>query len=502
MLSQVKSIFALALLLICYGANGKPLLNVSGDSLKLAPVFGHHMVLQRNEAIPVYGIANAGNKVRVSFADRILDTQTDVSGNWRVLFPPMPPGGPFTLKVSTSAANLVVNDILIGDVWLCSGQSNMAFELSRSLNGAQEIKQAGNTNLRLFKLRSLRETDNTEWDSAALAQTNQLHYFAGNWQKSNDTSAAGFSAIAYYFGKDIQQSENVPIGLIEIAVGGSPIESWIDRKTLKAYDILADLLVDWRKSDLIMPWVRERADKNLKNSNLLKQRHPYEPAYNYEAGISNLIHSPIKGVIWYQGESNAHNPELYRAEFKALIESWRKSWNNIALPFYYVQLSSIDRPSWPDFRNIQRELQSQIPNTGMVVSSDLGDSLDVHPTRKKEIGQRLALLALKKTYHRAVTASGPVALSAVRKNNEIIISFSEAAQLSASGNQVLAGFELLTEKGLAIPAPARIEGRNVYIRVPKDGPVKSVRYAWQPFTRANLVNESGLPASTFYLPVN
>ncbi|MGV3686161.1 MAG: GDSL-type esterase/lipase family protein [Daejeonella sp.] len=475
---------------------------LTGDfgGLQLARIFGDHMVLQRNEGIPVYGTANAGDKVKVSFADKTLTTLAGSNGNWQVIFPPMTAGGPHTLKVSTSVQNVAVSDILLGDVWLCSGQSNMAFELKNSADAARELPQASNNNLRLLKLHSLRETHNTEWDSTTLAKINQLQYFAGNWQSSDPSAAGGFSAIAYHFGKQIQQSENVPVGLIEIAVGGSGIESWIDRKTLEHNEKLVDLLSGWRKSDFIMPWVRERADKNLKNSGLVNQRHPYEPAYNYEAGISHFTRSPIKGVIWYQGESNAHNAELYETQFKALVESWRGSWNQ-EFPFYYVQLSSIARPSWPHFRNMQRELQSQIPNVGMVVSSDMGDSLDVHPIRKKEIGQRLALLALKNTYHRPVTASGPVATSAVKKNNEIVVAFSEARDLSASGNQTLTGFELLTEKGISVPVPARINGKHVYLRIPEGG-AKSVRYAWQPFSRANLVNEAGLPASTFSIPIN
>ncbi len=476
---------------------------LTGDfgGLQLARMFGNNMVLQRNEGIPVYGKANTGDKVSVSFADKTLTALASPDGNWQVIFPPMTAGGPYILKVSTPTQNVTVGNIMLGDVWLCSGQSNMAFELNKSVNGVRESQQASNNNLRLLKLNSLRETDNTEWDSTALAKTNQLQYFTGSWQSSDPASAAAFSAVAYYFGKEIQQSENVPVGLIEIAVGGSGIESWIDRKTLEHDEKLVDLLSGWRKSDFIMPWVRERADKNLKNSGLAKQRHPYEPAYNYEAGISHLIRSPIKGVIWYQGESNTHNPELYEAGFKALVESWRKNWS-LELPFYYVQLSSIARPSWPHFRNMQLELQSRISNVGMAVSSDLGDSLDVHPIRKKEIGRRLAFWALKNTYGRPVIASGPVAISAVRRNNEIVVSFSETLEIAAGGNQTLTGFDLLTEKGIAIPATARIDGKNVYLDIAQDRQVKSVRYAWQPFTRANLINQAGLPASTFSIPIN
>lgn len=499
----VNLFWPLALLLICCSVFAQAQIrSLAGSSggLQLAPVFGDHMVLQRDKGIPVYGLANARDKIRVGLGGKTLNTVADSSGNWRVMFPPKTAGGPYTLRVSANGQDLVISDILIGDVWLCSGQSNMAFELRKSQDAAAELKQASNNNIRLLKLRSLRETDNTEWDSATLAKTNELKYFDGRWQSSDSASAAGFSAVAYHFGKKIQVSENIPVGLIEIAVGGSGIESWIDRETLQRDGRLESLLRDWRKSDLIMPWVRERAGKNLKNSTQANQRHPYEPAYNYEAGIAPLTGSPIKGVIWYQGESNADQPELYEIQFKALVESWRKSWQQ-EIPFYYVQLSSIDRPSWPRFRNMQRELQSSIPDIAMAVSSDLGDSVDVHPIRKKEIGQRLALLALKNTYQRELTARGPVAVRAMRVIDDVIVSFSDAGELSARGKQRLTGFELLTEKGIAVAASGRIEGNKVYLRIPPGLDARNVRYSWQPFSRANLVNEAGLPASTFTMAV-
>lgn len=469
--------------------------------LQIGTNFSNHMVIQRNETIPVFGKADRGIKIQVSLRSSTLSTIAGSDGNWQVILPSMAAGGPHTLKVSTSTQNITLTDILLGDVWVCAGQSNMAFELKNSLNGVLVTQQASNKNLRLLKLRPIRETDNTEWDSTILSKINRLQYFKGQWQGTKPAIAAGFSAVGYHFGEAIQRNENVPVGLIEIAVGGSGIESWIDRETLEFDEKLVDLLSGWRKSDFIMPWVRERADKNLRNARLPNQRHPYDPAYNYEAGIAQLTRSPIKGVIWYQGESNTHNPELYEAQFKALLQSWRKRWNQ-EMPFYYVQLSSIARPSWPYFRNMQRSLQSQIPNTGMVVSSDFGDSLDVHPIRKKEIGERLALLALKKTYQRPVTSSGPVPISAAKRHNEIVVSFAEARELLANGNKALTGFELLTDKGIALPATARIEGKNVYLEVSRDVQITDVRYAWQPFTRANLINEAGLPASTFSIPVN
>jgi sialate O-acetylesterase len=184
-----------------------------------------------------------------------------------------------------------------------------------------------------------------------------------------------------------------------------------------------------------------------------------------------------------------------------LVKSWREKWN-YNFPFYYVQLSSIDRPSWPYFRDAQRKLQAVVPNSGMAVSSDLGDSLNVHPTHKKEIGERLALLALKNTYHKNISASGPVVIKAVRKQNTIIVSFSHAKKLMPSDGSILKGFEVVDDKGNHLSVKATIFNNEVHLTIPAQLRIKQVLYAWQPFTRANLINEAKLPASTFSISIN
>lgn len=475
---------------------------ITGDfgGLNLPQVFSDNMILQRNQPIPIYGTANAAQRVEVHFNNKKLFASADEIGNWKAVFPAMAHGGPYQLTVESEGKNISLKDILVGDVWLCSGQSNMAFPLINSESGSQEIKNSSISNLRLFKLNQISETNNAAWSSVTLAETNQLKFFSGSWKKADSETAANFSAVAWYFGKEIAGRENIPIGLIEIAVGGSPIESWIDRYTLEHDEQLVDLMDNWRRSKFSSAWAQERIDINLKNSPSNKQRHPYGPAYNYEAGIAKLIHSPIKGVIWYQGESDAHHVELYENLFKTMVSSWRQKWNYV-FPFYYVQLSSIDRPSWPYFREMQGKLQNQILKTGMAVSSDLGDSLNVHPVKKKEIGHRLALLALRDTYSRQVIASGPKAITAVQKQNQIIVSFTGAKKLSTGDQQILNGFELVTEKGLRIASNGIIIQNKIFLGIPEGERIKTVLYAFQPFTRANLVNEAGLPASTFSLPV-
>lgn len=478
--------------------------SLSGDfgGLQLPQIFTDDMVLQRQLPIPIYGIANAGDRIDVTLDNKSLSTTTDQYGHWKVVFPPMEHGGPYQLIVKQKDRRIELKRVLIGDVWLCSGQSNMAFPLKSSENGVLAAESAGRyPALRFLKLRSLHETDLEAWDSLSLVRTNRLDFFSGKWEQANKASASDFSAIGYYFGRNIIRKENIPIGLIELAVGGAPVESWVDQFTLEHDAQLVDMLSTWRKSDFIMPWVRERAELNLKNATIVTQRHPYQPGYNYEAGIKNLIGSPIKGVIWYQGESNTHNVELFEHLFPTMVNSWRQKWG-YDFPFYYVQLSGIDRPSWPSFRYAQYKLSKEIPKSGMAVSFDVGDSLDVHPKKKEEIGNRLADLALRNTYNRSVVASGPEAVKAERQGENIIITFNSVKQLSTSNKQVLQGFSLVNTRGEDISVGGVIKGNKVYLPVPERQEIKTVLYAWKPFTRANLVNEAMLPASTFKLSLN
>jgi sialate O-acetylesterase len=475
--------------------------NITQDfgGLQLAPIFTDNMVLQRNQPIAIYGNANGGDKVEITLNNHKEVVTTNLYGKWKASFPAMKSGGTHQINVSSNGKYLVLKNILIGDVWFCSGQSNMAFPLQKSENGTAEVKNAiSNTSLRLLNFKVIQETDDIAWDSTTLAKTNQLKYFSGKWAISDSISAKDFSAIAYYFGQHIIREENVPIGLIQVAVGGSPIESWIDRYTLEHDDKVVDVLTNWRKSDFIMPWVRSRADVNLKNATNPKQRHPYDPSYNYEAGVTQFTQFPIKGILWYQGESNAHNVELYQHLLPTLVQSWRKAWGT-ALPFYYVQLSSIDRPTWPSFRDMQNKIQKEIQNSGMAISMDYGDSTNVHPIKKKQIADRLALLALHNTYEKPVTANGPSPLKAIQKGNVIAISFTNTKQLATANKNEVLGFELVTEKGIRIESKATISENQILIDIPKNEKIKTILYAWKPYTTANLVNEANLPCSTFKL---
>lgn len=470
--------------------------------LKLPEVFADHLVLQRNRPIPIYGKANGGDKIVARFARHELTTITDNKGEWKVTFPAMQAGGPYQIEIKDKETSVILKDILVGDVWLCSGQSNMAFPLIKSANAEQELQHAGhNGQLRLYKLQVSAETDAVKWDTDVLNKVNRLQYFSGTWHKSDAASAAGFSAVGWYFGKKLLEEEHVPIGLIQVAVGGSPVESWIDRSTLEHDNLLVDELNNWRKSDFLMEFCRNRADTNLMLAASNKQRHPYEPCYNYEAGINQLTPFPIKGVIWYQGESNAHNPELYRYTFPLLVKSWRQHWG-YQLPFYFVQLSAIDRPSWPVFRNMERAFQNQVPDCHFVVSTDLGDSLQVHYTHKNPVGERLALQALHYTYHKTIISDSPDALYAVRKGNKIVVTFPKGQILATSDQRALNGFEVVNDQGQRLVVHGAIKSNLVVLTIPAGENIKSVWYAMQPFTRANLINQAGLPASTFAMDLS
>lgn len=472
---------------------------ITGDfgGLQMSQLYTDDMVLQYGQPLKIQGKANAGEKITVSIGKQKQQTIAASNGKWAVTLQPLRAGGPYTLTIAAGKQKLTYNNVLAGEVWLCSGQSNMEFYLNWSVTAKQDVPEAANNNIRLYDMKARWRTDAVEWDASVLDSLNHLQYYVDTkWNVCSPKTVGNFSAVAYYFGKKLQDSLQVPVGLICNAIGGSPTEAWVDRSTLE-YQFPA-ILRNWTKNDFIQDWVRGRAALNVKKSTDKLQRHPYEPCYLYESGIRPLEQFPIKGIIWYQGESNAHNREAHEKLFKLLVESWRKNWGDANLPFYFVQLSSIDRPSWTWFRDSQRHLMEEIPHTGMAVCSDRGDSLDVHPKMKKEVGERLAAWALNKTYGRKnVVPSGPLYKSMQVKGEAAYLSFDYADGLTTSDGQPIRTFEVAGEDELFYPAQAVVENGKLKVWSNKVKNPKTVRYGWQPFTRANLVNGAGLPASTF-----
>ena len=477
---------------------------ITGDygGLRVSPMFSDHMVLPREKDFLIRGTADAHEKVKVTVDGDILEAEANNRGQWCVLVPHRPAKVGAELRIETAKSSLVYRDVAFGDIWLCSGQSNMEFEVRQSSDAVLR-PDAG---LRLYDMKCNWRTDNVAWPVTALDSVNHLQYFAPTrWQCASEDAIARFSAVGYAFGQMLRDSLQVPIGLICNAVGGSTTESWIDRETLETR--YPAILRDWLHNDLIMEWARGRAEKNLANRpasvegyGIVPARHPYEPCYNFEAGILPLDHFPITGVIWYQGESNAERVEVHEELFPLLVDSWRNYFSDV--PFYYVQLSSLNRPSWPIFRDSQRRLLDSRPGLGMAVTSDLGDPADVHYRQKKPVGERLALQALEKNYGHAVRADGPLAREAARVGQDVFIDFYPQEALRSADGGPIVGFEVQdAADGLFHPVSAEVTGGLVRLDCAAIRAPKAVRYAWQPYTRANLVNATGLPASTFRLPV-
>ena len=473
---------------------------ITGDfgGLSLSPLFADHMVMQREKPVRIFGTADAGEQVSLKFAGKETTSLTGSDGTWSAEFEPMEAGGPYELSVSADTT-ITINDILMGEVWLCSGQSNMAFPLKREKHGKEEIPLANHPRIRLFNFNAVAWPGGGEFSQEEMQKTNRGGYFVpGPWQECTPESAAEFSAIGYYFARELNEKLGVPIGLIHNAVGGSNTESWIDRITLEFHPEFVDMFEDWLHNEQVQDWCRMRAADNLKNSDNPNQLHPFAPSYLFGTGIRPLEKYPFQGVIWYQGESNAEKIRQHEKLFTTLVSDWRRFFDNEKLPFFYVQLSSLNRETWPEFRDSQRRLMSKLPNSGMVVSSDIGNPTDVHPKNKKDVGLRLSLWALAKVYGQDLVYSGPLYRSMEIQNNQINVSFNHAGQgLFVPETQKIRGFEIAGEDGIYIPAKVKIRDNYVQVRGKKISKPKNVRYGWQPYTDANLINREGLPASTF-----
>lgn len=471
--------------------------------LSLPEIYSSNMVIQRGKPFVLQGKADAGAEVKARLGKQKRKVTAGANGKWSISFDAMEATRkPLKLSVESGGKELLFDNIVVGEVWLCSGQSNMAFMVKESSHKSQSLANVQGKDIRLYNMKPRVYTDNVEWDSIDLVKLNRHDYYLPTeWQIQNEANVSDFSAVAYHFGAMLADSLDVPVGLICNAIGGAPAESFIDRKTLEFHPVLVDILYNWRSNDMIQDWCRGRAGKNIAKSSNKLQRHPYEPCYLYENGIAPIVSYPIKGAIWYQGESNAHNVELHEVIFKALVDSWRTAWNDSQMPFYFVQLSSINRPSWPHFRDSQRRLAEAVPYCDFAVSSDKGNPTDVHPKEKAPVGERLARLALNGTYGmKHVVQHGPTPVEAKVVNGKTVIEFSDAIGLNTSDGKALRGFEYADAIGSFKTIDndkIKIDGSRIIIELA----AARVRYAWRPYTDANLINSEGLPASTFEIKV-
>lgn len=478
--------------------------------LKLPPLFTDGMVLQRNRPLRMKGTANAGDTVTVRLGGIVAETVSDNRGHWLATLPPFKEATGLEMTVTAPGDTVTFNDIAVGEVWIASGQSNMEFNMASTSTYGEDCVKGNDPLLRFFDMKPVAYTNPGEWTDAQKLLTDELHYFApALWQESTLQNVGAFPAVAWYFGRALRDSLNVPVGIISNAVGGSPAEAWIDIETLE--HVMPEILDSWRTNDYLQPWVQGRIAENTGNADE-RHRHPYEPSYLYSAAIRPIEEYNVAGTIWYQGESNAHNIEVHEQLFPVLVAGWRNAFRSADMPFLFVQLSSLDRPSWPLFRDSQRRLAETVPGTAMVVSSDHGDSLDVHPRNKRPIGERLAQQALNRVYgYHGLVPEGPAIKRAVIQGNQgqghegkVVLEFDYDEGLGTSDGQPPCTFELAESEGLYYSADSvEITSDNkLILRSDKVANPRIVRYGWQPFTRANLVNGAGLPASTFKIVID
>lgn len=473
--------------------------------LKLPGIYGDRMVIQRYQPIKIKGKSNTGDTVVVKLGKNKGKSIADNQGRWEVELLPMKETIGLCLEISNGKENIIFQDVAVGEVWIASGQSNMEFKLRNITTAQEDLLHSQDSLLRLYNMEPVAPPTSDKWSEEQKQKIDELQYFkTSQWESSTPSTAGNFSAVGWHFGKMLRDSLNVPVGIVLNSVGGAPTEAWIDVETLEHN--LPEILVDWRTNDYIQPWVQKRIEENVgtlqENG---EHRHPYEPSYLFASGIRKLANYPIAGVIWYQGESNAHNIEVHESLFSSLLESWRNYFQRPMLPFLFVQLSSIDRPSWSLFRDSQRRLAENNSNVWMVVSSDLGDSLDVHPKNKRPVGERLGRQALNRVYSMYnVTPQGPLIRNAkLTGDDELTLFFDFSEGLKTSDGKTPGSFEIAGEEELFTqPEFIEIEKNKIIIKGMKIKKPQFVRYGWQPYTRSNLVNGEGLPATTFKISID
>jgi sialate O-acetylesterase len=475
--------------------------------------FGSGMVLQRDVPIQIWGKAAPGEKVSVSLADSSADTVAAKTGLWRVTLPARAGGdAPLSLRVR-GLNELRFTDVLMGDVWLCSGQSNMNFRLANADNAEAEIARASFPRLRLFTV------------AREVADTPQFDV-KGSWQACSPENVGSFSAVAYFFGLQLHQELGIPVGLIHSSWGGTAAEAWTPRETLAASDELQPILARWDATMADFPRLKAEFEANkdrlvaewkvavveAKKAGRTPPSEPklrtgpgtqYQPAGLYHAMIAPLATLPLRGVIWYQGEANAGRAEQYRTLFPAMIGAWRAAWCRADLPFLYVQLPNLarqpepSRSGWAELREAQL-ITLAVPHTGMAVIIDIGDPGNLHPTNKLDVGKRLALAAGTLVYGRpAAGRLSPFFDHAETKGAQMTVHFKTVDSLTVHGGGELKGFAVAGADKVFHFASAKIDGETVVVTSDAVPAPVAVRYAWADNPDCNLVSSAGLPASPF-----
>jgi sialate O-acetylesterase len=496
MYQQWKFSFVLPLALTAFLANAE---------VRLPKILNSHMVLQRDRPIHLWGWAEPGETVSATFKGSTQMGTADKLGRWNLYLPPQPAGGPYQLTVKGSNT-IDLDDVLIGDVWFASGQSNMEMPLqgfpgnSVTKNSEEEIRNANQPNLRLLHVRQK-------------ASDYPLSDYEQSWTPCTPETARSFSAVAYFFGHEVAEREHVAVGLIDSTWGGTPAEAWTSLNGLSSDAGLMPVfaaraqMADEQTDFLEMKAAEAREDAAARQANQPLPKHSWHPnfaswapAWLYNGMVAPAIEYPIKGVIWYQGESNsaAARAPLYAKLFPALISDWRMHWREGDFPFLFVQLANFKSgpdERWPMIREAQRRTLS-LTNTGMAVTIDIGDPDNIHPADKQDVGVRLALAARALAYGENIEYSGPLFRETSLDKDGMRVWFDHAAGLMAKGDAPT-GFEIAGEDRQFKTATAAIDGQSVFVSNPQIRSPRYVRYGWASAPVLNIYNSAGLPASPF-----
>ncbi|MDR1957686.1 MAG: sialate O-acetylesterase [Planctomycetaceae bacterium] len=483
--------------------------------VRLPEVIASNMVLQRDLPVPIWGWADSGEKVTVSFAGQTQSATADAEGRWMVQLLPLQADSKPSVLTVTGKNELKLENILVGEVWLCSGQSNMEWTMARSAEYQDALKTVNNPDIRLFQVAKA-------WN---VAPQDSLQ---AKWTPCDTETIPSFSAVGYYFGKRIQEELGVPVGLVHSSWGGTRIEPWTPPVGFQAVPTLKNLTDELAAKDPASDVYKKLAaealasykawvavsEKNLTANNRMTpppvfppQIAPYtnqqQPATLYNAMIHPLVPFAMRGAIWYQGESNVSEGMLYAEKMKALISGWRTVFHNPDFGFYYVQLAPFtyggDRESrLPELWEAQSSVEKSVPKTGQAIITDLvTDIKDIHPPRKLQVGNRLALLALKRTYGKNLAAESPELDSMTIDGATLVLRFKYAEQLKTRDGQAPDWFEIAGADGVYHKAEAKIAGTTIELTNPNVAKAYAVRYAWSETAEPNVQNEAGLQLGAF-----
>lgn len=447
--------------------------------VRLPHIFSSNMVLQQGRENPIWGWADKGERITLKIDGKTIKTKTSVNGDWKALLPVMDYGGPHTLVIK-GKNTLQLENILIGEVWICSGQSNMEMRLKSAMNAEKEIISANNSEIRLFSV------------PKKIAQSPSHDVESGSWVICTPESAPDFSAIGYFFGRYLYQQLKVPVGIINSSYGGSKLQCWMSEEAAQNDP---ELVIPYRKMKELAP---EKVDAKIRNE---------LASVLFNGMIQPLIPFGMKGIIWYQGESDRGTPEQYQRTFPGLINDWRRLWKQDDFPFLFVSLANYRKPvdepgesDWAEIREAQTKTLS-LPNTGMALAIDLGEADNIHPKNKQEVGRRLGLNALKVAYNKDIVSSGPMFSSIQIEGNHANIHF------NTDGSKFMVKNLYGYIKGYAIAGSDRkfywakaelLNDQTVKVYSGKVNQPVAVRYGWanNP-SDLNLFNLEGLPADPF-----